>query len=131
MAKHRISAYFSDTKIKPLPPPEPQIERFTVFKTVIYLDPIQLKYPTPNVQIACDVVVDDGDKSTIRLKDLSGYWEKGYVWETNVNGKWKIESGQIVFVPEQYYAQHPVPVSVAFRYKKNGLTCESRLVLVP
>lgn len=119
------------TRIKPLPPPEPHIERFTVFKPVTYLDPIQLKYPTPNVQIACDVVFDGGDKSTIRLKDLSGYWEKGYVWETNVNGKWKIESGQIVFVPEQYYAQRPVPVSVAFRYKKNGLTRESRLVLVP
>lgn len=102
-----------------------------MFKTVIYLDPIQLKYPTPDTQIACDVVLDGGDKSTIRLKDLSGYWEKGYVWETNVNGKWKIESGQIVFVPERYYARHPVPVSVAFRYKKNGLTCESRLVLVP
>src|SRR5699024_3585113 len=106
-------------------------ERPVMPEKVTYLDSIRLKYPTPNVQIACDVVVDGGDKSTIRLKDLSGYWEKGYVWETNVNGKWKIESGQIVFVPEWYYARHPVPVSVAFRYKKNGLTRESRLVLVP
>lgn len=43
---------------------------------VTYLNSIRLKYPTPNVQIACDVVVDGGDKSTIRLKDLSGNWKK-------------------------------------------------------
>lgn len=100
-------------------------------KKVTYLDSIQLDYPKPHVQMACDVVVDGGDKSTILLKTSLGRWEKGDVWETNVNGKWKIESGQIVFVPESYYAQRPVPVSVAFRYKKKGVTHESRLVLVP
>src|SRR5699024_12375696 len=94
---------------------------------VTYLDSIRLKYPTPNVQIACDVVVDGGDKSTIRPKDLSGYWEKGYVRETNVNGKWKIESGHIVCVPEWYYARHPVTLPVAMRYKIHGRNYEARL----
>lgn len=97
---------------------------------VTYLDSIRLKYPAPNAQIACDVV-DGGDKSTVRLKSSLGYWKKGVVSETNVNGKWEIESGKIVFVPERYYARRPIPVSVAFRYEKDGVTHESRLVLVP
>ena len=98
---------------------------------VTYLDSTRLKYPTPNVQIACDVVDDGGDKSTVRLKNSLGHWKKGTVTETNVKGKWKIESGHIVFVPESYYARRPVPVSVAFRYEKDGVTHESHLVLVP